>query len=98
VASTAAQTHAVFGVDAGAGIYVNYLFFIVWLADALWWRMAPDGYRRPPAITWTLRAFYMVIIFNATVVFVDGLRRLFGLVIVSWLARVWSPAASRPVR
>lgn len=91
VLSTAAQTHAVFGVDVGAGIYVNYLFFGVWLADAVWWRLAPDGYARPRTVTWTLRAFYMLIIFNGAVVFVDGLRRVFGLVIVSWLARVWSP-------
>jgi hypothetical protein len=92
VLSTAAQTHAVFGVAVGAGIYVNYLFFCVWLADALWWRMSPAGYARPAAITWSLRAFYMLIIFNGAVVFVDGLRRILGLVIVSWLARVWSPA------
>ena len=94
VAATAARTQAVFGVDAGSGVYVNYLFFAVWLADAWWWRAAPAGYARPQSTTWLLRAFYMVIIFNAAVVFVDGLRRVFGLVIVSWLARVWSPGAS----
>ena len=92
VLNTAAKTHAVFGVEVGVGIYVNYLFFCVWLADAVWWRMAPAGYVRPAAVSWTLRAFYMLIIVNGAVVFVDGLRRIFGLVIVSWLARVWSPA------
>jgi hypothetical protein len=94
VLDTAAETNAVFGVSFGAGIYVNYLFFAVWLADALWWRFAAAGYQRPASITWILRAFYMVIIFNAVVVFVDGARRLAGLVLVSWLARIWSPGSS----
>jgi hypothetical protein len=93
VRSTAAQTEAMFGVAVGDGIYVNYVFFAVWLADAIWWRLAPSGYERPALAVWTLRAFYMVIIFNGIVVFVDGARRIFGLVIVTWLARIWSPGA-----
>jgi len=94
ISVTAAQTQAKFGVSAGGGVYVNYLFFAVWLADAWWWKASPAGYARPRVITWCLRAFYMVIIFNAAVVFVDGLRRVFGLIIVSWLARLWSPGAA----
>ena len=94
ISVTAAQTQAVFGVDVGGGVYVNYLFFAVWLADAWWWKAAPAGYARPAIVTWMLRAFYMVIIFNAAVVFVNGIRRVFGLVIVSWLVRLWSPGAS----
>ena len=95
ISVTAAQTKAVFGVGVGAGLYVNYVFFGIWLADLCWWKAAPATHVRPRAITWMLRAFYMVIIFNAAVVFVDGLRRVFGLVIVSWLTRVWSPGVSR---
>jgi hypothetical protein len=94
ISVTAAQTQAVFGVGVGGGVYVTYLFFVVWLADAWWWKAAPAGYTRPAVVTWMLRAFYMVIIFNAAVVFVNGIRRVFGLVIVSWLARLWSPGAS----
>lgn len=94
VAATAAQTQAVFGVEVGSGVYVNYVFFAVWLADALWWKAAPAGYARPQSVTWLLRAFYMIIIVNGAVVFVEGVRRIFGLVIVSWLARLWSPGAS----
>lgn len=90
VMTTAVQTQIVYGVPVGGGIYVNYLFFAVWLADAWWWKAAPGGYERPRAVTWTLRAFYMLIIFNAVVVFVDGARRMAGLALVSWLARAWS--------
>ena len=101
VRGTAMQTEAVFGLAAGWGVYVNYVFFAVWLADACWWRLEPHGYTRPPAVTWTLRAFYLVMIFNGAVVFAAGMRRLLGILIVSWLTRVWvfvSPAPSAPHR
>lgn len=89
VRSTALQTAAIYGVTFGAGVYVNYLFFAVWLADAWWWRASPPGHVRPAAAVWMLRGFYMVIIFNAAIVFAGGLRRVAGLALVSWLARVW---------
>jgi hypothetical protein len=92
VRSTALQTEAVFGVAAGWGVYVNYVFFAVWLADAWWWRAAP-GHLRSRAITWSLRAFYAIIIFNAAVVFAAGARRIIGVLIMSWLARVWAAPA-----
>jgi hypothetical protein len=89
------QTAAVYGVPVGAGVYVNYLFVAAWLADAWWWRASPRGYVRPPAAVWALRAFYLLIIVNAAVVFADGLRRLAGLVLVSWLVRIWMPGAAQ---
>ena len=97
VRSTAMQTEAVFGIAAGWGVYVNYLFFAVWLADSWWWRIERAPYTRPTVVTWTLRVFYMVMIFNGAVVFASGIRRLLGILIVSWLARLWigvSPAPS----
>jgi hypothetical protein len=99
VRSTAAQTAAIYGVPFGAGIYMNYVFLATWLADAWWWRASPRGYVRPAIAVWSLRAFYMVIIFNAAVVFAGGLRRIAGLVLVSWLVRLWTPgvAAERPL-
>src|SRR5829696_6401898 len=45
VRSTALQTQEVYGIDAGWGVYVNYVFLAVWLADAWWWRADPA---RPP--------------------------------------------------
>ena len=96
VLSTAIQTESVYGVPFTGAIYVNYLFFAVWLADAWWWRTSPRDYVRPAAAVWTLRAFYMVIIFNAAVVFASGLRRVLGLLLVSWLARAWGPPLNRP--
>lgn len=104
VRSTAVQTEAVFGVAVGWGLYVNYAFLAVWLADAWWWRTAPAGYVRPPALTWALRAFYLIMIFNGAVVFAVGARRLLGAAIVGWLCFVWAsgrrltPAPSAPHR
>jgi hypothetical protein len=89
VRATAEQTRALYGIDAGWGIYVNYAFLVVWLADAWWWRTNPAAMRRP-AVTWTLRGFYLLIIFNGAIVFAAGLRKILGLLIVSWLVRVWS--------
>ena len=94
VRSTAIQTEALYGVAAGWGVYVNYVFFAVWAADAWWWRAAPSLVR-PRALTWGLRAFYMVVIFNAAVLFAAGVRRLMGLLVVSWLTRVWGAAPNR---
>lgn len=89
VRSTALQTEAVYGVPVGSGVYVNYLFFAVWLADAWWWRTSPAGYVRPTAVTWALRGFYMIVIVNAAIVFAAGPRRVLGIALTSWLAGVW---------
>jgi hypothetical protein len=97
VRATAAQTDAVFGLAFGGGVYVNYLFFAVWAADAVWWRLAPRDYKRPPGVTWTLRAFYLVIILNAAVIFAAGWRRAAGLVLIAALVGGWirRPSPSR---
>ena len=90
VRRTALQTEAIYGITFGGGIIVNFIFLGVWLADAWWWRVAPGGYVRPATAVWALRAFYLVIIFNAAVVFAAGLRRIFGLLLVSWMIRSWT--------
>ena len=96
VRTTAEQTQAIYGVAFGAGLYVNYLFLAVWLIDCVWWRMA-EAKARPASMIWALRAFYMLIIFNAVIVFADGVRRIAGLLLVSWLARAWTHRVAAPV-
>ena len=95
VRATAAQTEQVFGVAVGWGVYVNYLFFAVWFADVVWWRLAPRHYVRPAMSSWALRAFYFIVIFNAAVVFAAGPRRVLGLAIVGWLTLIWSRDGAR---
>jgi hypothetical protein len=91
VRSTARQTEAMFGRAVGRGVYVNYLFFAVWLADAWWWRAGAAADERPRAVTWILRSFYLVIILNAAVIFAAPARRALGLFAVAMLAWAWRP-------
>lgn len=96
VRTTAAQTEGVFGLAVGAGVYVNYVFFAVWAADAAWWRLASSA--RPVAATWTLRAFYLVMILNGAVIFAADWRRVPGAALVCALVLGWTVprAPSRP--
>lgn len=79
VRNTARQTSAVYGIAFGSGVYVNYLFFAVWLVDAVRWRRSG----------WVLRAFYFVIIVNAAVIFAAGSRRILGGLLIAALVGVW---------
>jgi len=93
LAETARQTAEVYGVNWGGGVYVNYLFASLWLAEAGWWRADPRSYfRRPRWITWLLRGFYFVILFNAVLVFASPAGRVAGVPLVAALAWAWRPA------
>jgi len=91
---TARQTQEVFGVNSGVGLYFNYAFTLVWIADVVWWwRAGLDGYRaRPRSITVAIQLFFAFMFFNATVVFGSPFMRWFGIASVLILAVV---AASR---
>ncbi len=96
VRNTALQTQAVYGLAIGWGVYVNYLFLAVWLADAWCWRshsITGSTSRYRASIRWTLRAFYALIIVNAAVVFAAGPRRLLGILVVGGLAAIWAASS-----
>jgi hypothetical protein len=90
--ATAAQTEAVYGIAWGGGVFVNYAFAIAWLAEALWWRWSPTrgigstGWARP-----VRRAFYLLILINAAIVFVPPDRRPFGVALIAALLWAWRP-------
>jgi len=90
VRDTAQQTQEVFGLAVGAGVYVNYLFFAVWLLDLVFWRRATSA----SALRWVVRAFYLVIIFNGAVVFAAGWRRALGAALIGGLMLAWIPGQS----
>jgi hypothetical protein len=97
VRETARQTAAIYGLDWGGGVYVNYVFVAAWLIEACWWRFNPASYRRRPWIlTWGLRTFYFVIIVNAAIVFARPPFRPFGLLLSVLLMWAWRPAHPRP--
>lgn len=94
---TARQTADVFGLDWGGGLYVNYALVVCWVADVGWWWLrGHDAYRRRP---WPLvavwHAFLFFIVFNATVVFENGLVRWAGLCACLCLCLAWWNAAAR---
>jgi hypothetical protein len=90
---TARQTAEVFKINWGGGLFINYALVLVWVADVTWWWFAGvSSYRRRPRLlTLIWHGFLIFIIFNATVVFKDGLTRWVGLLVclslcVSWVS------------
>ena len=89
-AQTAAQTEELTGLDWGGGLYVNYLFGLVWLGELAWWRRDAPGYRaRPRWVELAVRGFFLFMIVNGAVVFVDGPQRWLGVAIVAALLMAW---------
>ena len=76
---TAQKTAARVGVNWGGGLYVNYAFALAWVADCiLWWRGGDAFIRRARKWRLMLHAFFLFMIFNATVVFGHGAGRWAG--------------------
>jgi hypothetical protein len=97
IAATARQTQAVYGVNWGGGVFLNYAFVAVWLLEAWRWRRRPAGKRDARVITWMTRVFFLVMILNGAVIFAAGTRRIAGALLVLWLLWIWRPAdASGP--
>lgn len=62
------HTRAVGGY--GEGVFVNYTFALVWLADAVWALAAPNSYRtRSRWLHGAIHGFLAFVVFNAAVVF-----------------------------
>lgn len=87
---TARQTAAVAGFSWGGGLLFNYLFTLLWLADVLWWWLAPERFaRRSTRLTAVWHGFFFFMVVNGTVIFGRGPVRWFGAVICIWLAWLW---------
>jgi len=70
VEHAARRTFDVVGFEFGAGVYVNYVFTLLWVTDvALWWRRSLVGKPVAPVYYWTVQAIFGFMMFNATVVF-----------------------------
>lgn len=89
IEATARSTEAVYGLRWGGGLFVNYLFVVVWAADTWWSRPGADRPAGNRAVRWLLRIFYAVVIFNATVVFARWPMRLVGVCLVIALLVAW---------
>lgn len=94
VAKTAQQTKEVTNITTDSGIYVNYMFSLVWIIDTAWWYCAgSDRYmNRRKSISSLLHLFFVFMIFNGAVVFAQGPARGIGIAVLlvvagSWFAR-----------
>jgi hypothetical protein len=94
----AKRTYDVVGLDWDGGIYVNYVFTLVWLCDVAWWWADATGYRnRPKWLTGSIHAFFVFIAFNSSVVFAEGAVRWIGLVVTLALAGLWAIRTKTPI-
>ena len=89
-ADTARQIAALTGWNSGSGIYINYLFALVWVALVIRLWMKPDARPSAGLQTWLMRGFFLFMFFNGTVVFIHGALRWMGLLgclalIAAWL-------------
>jgi hypothetical protein len=77
----------------GEGIYISYLFTVLWGADVAYWWLNPRGYAsRSPWIDRTLQAFMLFIVLNGMVVFESGPIRWAGLLGLAVLTVAWRMA------
>lgn len=80
---TAIETQRIAGVRRGEGIWVNYLFTVVWIADAI--RLAIAHRRRLQTsrkVDWAVHVFFGFIVFNATVIFGPPIYRWASIVVM----------------
>ena len=90
VADTARQTQATLGFALGEGVYVNYAFVVLWVADAFWWWLSPAGFRtRPAALDRAIRLFILFIFVNGAIVFPRGPVRVLGAITMVALCLAW---------
>ena len=80
VIATVRQTAERFGQGWRGGIYVNYVFLAIWMADVCWWWLAPASRAsRSPGFEAVRFALFAFMFFNGAVVFASGIGRLIGI-------------------
>lgn len=68
--ATAEETVRLVGWRSGAGLWVNYAFTLLWLADAgAWWAVGADYPQRFRRTLFVMHAVFAFLMFNATAVF-----------------------------
>ena len=92
---TARQTDEVTGLNWGGGLFINYAFLAIWAIDVSWWWLRGlNSYRtRPWPLVAAWHGFFVFMLFNATVVFKDGVVRWVGFVICLILLLSWARIA-----
>lgn len=93
---TAEETQRVLGIERGEGVWVNYAFTLIWIADCI--RLALARHRDLPTKLWhdgTIHVVFAGMMFSATVVFGPSIYRWLALpVAVIWFA-AWRASSGR---
>lgn len=90
------QTAEVTGAAWGGGLFINYAFLAVWIADTVWWWRGLEVYRqRPWLITAAWHGLFVFMLFNATVVFKAGWVRWLGVGLCAVLFWLWRKSVPR---
>ena len=99
-AHTATRAEATVGLPWGGGIYANYAFTALWLAEIAWWWVALNSYdTRPLGVDLTVRVIFLFMIVNGAVVFVPGAMRWVGAALAATLVVAYMRVLrSRPAR
>jgi hypothetical protein len=80
VAATVKQAADRIGLGWRGGIYINYGFLALWLADVCWWWIAPNSHSaRSMRTEMTRFALFTFMFVNGAVVFASGAGRLIGM-------------------
>jgi hypothetical protein len=97
--ATAQRTEEMTGFAWGGGLYANYAFTLVWIADVAWWWLRSNDYvMRSRWIEWGVQGYMAFIAFNAVVIFGNDEIRWAGIAACVMLAVVWAssePASQR---
>ena len=87
---TAHQTEQAIGVAVGFGIWLNYLFVMAWLLDALWMNGFTNSYfARHRTFNWLIYGFLGFIAINGAIVFESGPVRWVGILAILFLVGMW---------
>lgn len=93
------QTREVTGLEWSIGLWINYAFAALWIAEALWLCFRAGHHAARPAwVTRLVRGIFWFMAFNGAVVFVKGPQKWLGLVICLGAAVAWALRGTKPVR
>jgi hypothetical protein len=80
IEGTMRQTAEVVDSSFRGGIFVNYAFLLIWLADVCWWWLSPDSHAsRSQRLELGRLALFAFMFFNGAIVFASGLGRWIGI-------------------
>lgn len=87
ILDTARKTDDLLGVPIGVGLYFNYVFIGILLADSIWWLVAPQRRAHRPAwVGVLLHAFVAFMVINGAIVFANSPLRWIALMALAAIA------------